>query len=176
VKDETEPSSATRDSASPLLAGLEPRRVRRSIDCPKRADLTWSDRWQADDLGLFSCWETGRELAAREPELAARATAGELVILPWKGGVDRAYRPSSAKSPKPVKSKKSKKPAKKYGAAQYLAMWQGLRGEDLDIEVGVDRRLICSRFAREVIFTWDSKLLAIEASEESDSQSDGKEA
>jgi len=58
--------------------------------------------------------------------------------LGWKGGVD----------------KKTKK-GEKYGTLKYLAQWQGLRGEDLNIDLSDEPELICSRTGVKVIYTAD---------------------
>ena len=110
--------------------------VRRSIAEPLRTGLTQEERWKREDGGLIACWERGREMALSEPALAAAAQAGELVPLPWKGGVEIA-----------LKSKK------KTGAYFYLAMWQGLRGHDLSIDTESQLSLTCARFGVTVTFT-----------------------
>ena len=115
----------------------------RSISEPIRKQLTWDERWDRDDKGLIACWERGRVMSKEVPPLASLAGNGELVILPWKGGVE-----------------KSLKNRKKFGALQYLAMWQGLRGENLDINLTIDVVVICSRTKMEVTFTHDLSKLA----------------
>jgi len=116
-------------------------RIELSIDSPIRATATWDQRWLGNDQGLIACWERGRETAVLDPGLGARAKAGQLVPLPWKGGVD------------PTGEKKSTKP--KYGTLNYLAMWQGLRGDDLDIDLGADAELTCTSTRVVVVFTTD---------------------
>ncbi len=74
----------------------------------------------------------------KEPELAKRAENGELPSMGWKGGVE----------------KKTKK-GDMYGTLYYLAQWQGLRGEDLDIDLSQEPELICSKTGMKVIFTGD---------------------
>ena len=69
------------------------------------------------------------------PELAKKAENGELPRLGWKGGVD-------------VKIND-----KKYGSIYYLAQWQGLRGNDLDIDASAEYTLTCSRTGSKVTFT-----------------------
>jgi hypothetical protein len=64
--------------------------------------------------------------------------AGELPVLGWKGGVSRSL-----------------KKLEKYGSLKYLAQWQGLRGEDLDVDLGQERALTCSRTKMVVTFTPD---------------------
>lgn len=102
------------------------RLVQRSREEPARAGATWEERWRGDDRGLVTCWEVGRALAAKQPELAERAKRGELPVLGWKGGVER------------------KLTVRKYGTRNYLAQWQGLRGNDLDIDLDHEYELTCA--------------------------------
>lgn len=104
-----------------------------------RAELSWNERWEGADGGLISAWERGREKATEDRELAQAARQGELVILPWKGGVERAT-----------------KQAKKFGSFLYLAMWQGLRGEPLDIELSEEVSITCTRTGMTITYTPDS--------------------
>ena len=60
-------------------------RIHRSHKEPKREGLSWDERWKGKDKGLITCWEVGRELREKEPELASRAEKGELPVLGWKG-------------------------------------------------------------------------------------------
>jgi len=92
-------------------------RIQRSHKEPKRKGLSWDERWKGEDKGLITCWEVGRELREKEPDLAIRAKNGELPVLGWKGGVE----------------KKTKK-GEKYGTLFYLAQWQGLRGNELPMQ------------------------------------------
>ena len=113
-------------------------RIHRSIDAPFRSGLNRDELWEGPDKGLIKCWEIGRQRAARFPELARRSLAGELPVLGWKGGVSRNL-----------------KKLEKYGSLKYLAQWQGLRGEDLDVDLGKERALACSRTGMVVTFTPD---------------------
>ncbi len=115
----------------------------RSIKEPLRKGLSWDERWKGDDKGLIICWEIGRELRAKEPELANKAENGELPVLGWKGGVEK----------KIIKGEK-------YGTFFYLAEWQGLRGEDLNINLSQEKELICSKTGMRVVFTGDQKKYA----------------
>ena len=56
---------------------------------PKREGLSWDELWKGSDIGLITCWEVGRELGKKDPELAERARNGELPVLIWKGGVEK---------------------------------------------------------------------------------------
>lgn len=49
------------------------------------------------------------------------------------------------------------KTGKKYGTLFYLAQWQGIRGEHLDIDLDLEHELVCSRTGVKVIFTGDLK-------------------
>jgi hypothetical protein len=110
--------------------------LRRSIDCPIREGLSWDELlWRGPDRGLICCWERGRQKRVEEPELAARADKGELVTLAWKGGVEE-------------KLKIEKKP----GTLKYLATWQGLRAEDLNLAFEDERVIVCTKTGQTVVF------------------------
>jgi hypothetical protein len=111
-------------------------RIHRSITEPIREGVTWDERWRAEDVGLIACWERGREKRLEDSRLAAQAAAGRLVVLPWKGGVEKAIEKRH-----------------KFGALFYLAMWQGLRGEDLNIDPTEETVLTCTATGMTVVFT-----------------------
>jgi hypothetical protein len=113
-------------------------RIHRSIAEPIRVGATWHERWSAEDNGLIACWERGREKRLEDPPLAAQAVGGQLVVLPWKGGVEKAT-----------------KKKQKFGTLFYLAMWQGLRGEDLNLDSAKEIALNCTATGVAVIFTAD---------------------
>ena len=112
--------------------------VKRTIDTPPRTGLTREDLWEGQDKGLIKCWEIGRDRATKFPELAQRCLAGELPVLGWKGGVNRSLKKNE-----------------KFGCLKYLAQWQGLRGEDLDIDLSRERTLTCTSTKMIVTFTPD---------------------
>jgi hypothetical protein len=87
---------------------------------------------------MIACWERGREKITEDPDLAERARNGELVVLPWKGGVHQ----------KTVLGRQ-------FGCLSYLAMWQGLRGQPLDINFDDEVTLKCSKTGMDVTFTPD---------------------
>ncbi len=113
-------------------------KIHRSFAEPIRKEAKWEERWNAEDDGLIACWERGREKRIEDPALAAQATDGQLVVLPWKGGVEKA-----------IKKKQ------KFGTLYYLAMWQGLRGEDLNIDTAEETVLTCAATGMAVVFTSD---------------------
>lgn len=113
-------------------------KLQRSINEPIRNVTEWDLRWNGDDKGLIVCWERGREMRLESPLLSEQAINGQLVVLPWKGGVERA-----------IKKKH------KFGTFNYLAMWQGLRNQDLDIDTAEELSLACSVTRMEVIFSSD---------------------
>lgn len=116
--------------------------VRRPIAEPLRSGLSWQEVWEADDKGLVQCWENGRRAAVLGLDAVEAARRGELPTLDWKGGI--------AGEPKMKK---------KYGSLCYLATWQGMREQDLCIDVSTEVSVICSRTGIKVVFTPDlSKL------------------
>jgi hypothetical protein len=124
------------DSArSPAEQPLE--HVRRSIHEPIREFSGMEHRWRGPDQGLIWCWERGRQIREENPELAQRAKLGELPVLGWRGGV----------------AKKLKAVDTKQGTLRYLAEWQGLRGEDLDIDTASEKVLICTVTGQAVSFS-----------------------
>ena len=120
--------------------------IHRSKYEPIRAGLTWEEEWRSTDKGLIISWERGREKASENPELAKKCIDNELPTLAWKGGLDR-----------PIKGEK-------FGSLFYLATWQGLRNEDLNIDIEQDITLVCSKTSVKVMFT--PHLLSIEASQD----------
>jgi len=113
-------------------------RLYRSYSEPKRTEISWEERWRGADRGLINCWEIGRELRIKKPDLAKLAEAGELPKLGWKGGID----------PKTMIKER-------IGTLHYLAQWQGLRGEDLNIDLAEEPILVCTRTGAQVTFTGD---------------------
>ena len=111
-------------------------RITRGIDASPVGSQTWAERWEGEDVGMIACWQRGREKAREDPILAALAAAGELVVLPWKGGVERAI-----------------KTGHKFGTLYYLAMWQGLRGDALEIELDQEVTLSCSKTGMKITYT-----------------------
>lgn len=112
--------------------------VYRSKSEPIRTGLSWDEIWCGSDIGLIQCWETGRIRAHQTPGLAEQAVAGELPVLGWKGGVSRTL-----------------KKLEKFGSLKYLAQWQGLRGEDLSIDLAEERTITCAKTGMIVTFTPD---------------------
>lgn len=111
-------------------------RLKRSIREPIREGLTWEETWRGPDSGLIWCWERGRQDRLQRPELAVRADRGELVPMAWKGGVEEKM-----------------KAEWKAGTLKYLATWQGLRDEDLDIARDGERIIVCTRTGQAVVFS-----------------------
>lgn len=112
--------------------------LKRPFESPTREEMSWEETWVGTDQGLIKCWERGREMRIEKPHLAKRADRGELVTLAWKGGVDKKL-----------------KAGWKYGTLYYLAMLQGLRGENLQIDTDQDIERVCTRTGMRVIYTGD---------------------
>lgn len=108
---------------------------------PMAAD--YAERMEGPDQGIVNAWLAGIAMR-RDTECAqqASALAGELPVLPYRGGVERKL-----------------KIKQKIGALHYLAMWQGLRGDDLDIDTETEPELICTKTGVLVLFTLDYKKL-----------------
>jgi len=117
--------------------------IERSVSEPIRAGLTWEETWNGVDQGFIHCWEIGRRRAVAEAQLAQACLEGQLPPLGWKGGVVKML----------------KKP-EKVGAFRYLAEWQGLRGEDLRIDLSQELSLACTATGMTVTFTSDLAKLA----------------
>jgi hypothetical protein len=109
---------------------------------PDRENLTWQQTWMQDDKGLIKNYEVGRNLAKKHPELSEKAKKGELPALGYKGGSDKQLKLKA-----------------KYGALNYLAQWQALRGEDLNINLESEVVKVCSKTGIEVTFTLDLEKL-----------------
>jgi len=114
-------------------------RIYRSVREPIRDNPSFEERWRGPDKGLIMCWEVGRKKGNDDPELAELAKRGELPLLYWKGGIEK----------KILKTEK-------YGTLNYLAEWQGLKGEDLDIDMSQEIEIVCSKTGMKVVFTGDS--------------------
>jgi hypothetical protein len=111
-------------------------RLYRSIKEPIRVGLSWEQMWRGPDNGLIWCWERGRQYRDEYPERTASAERGELVPDAWKGGVEKKL-----------------KIEVKQGTLRYLATWQGMRGEDLDIDLDSERVIVCSRTGQAVAYS-----------------------
>ncbi len=104
--------------------------------------LSYEERFGTITSGLVTSWEIGRKLATKDPELAAKACNRELPILSWRGGVEKRL-----------------KTGVKIGVFYYLAQWQGLREEDLSIDIEKDVTIVCSKTGVAVTFTSNNTLL-----------------
>lgn len=116
------------------------KRVYRDKSEPVRENVSWNEMWMGPDQGLIQCWEVGRRLAKQDSYLAECARKGELPVLGWKGGISG-----------------DPKFKTKFGTLSYLAEWQGLRGENLDIDLDSETTITCSRTNIEMTFTSDFK-------------------
>lgn len=145
------PVPKRRHAAGRLLPAerLPMTRIFRPVGEPLPAQVTWDERWEGEDQGLICCWVRGIEKAKEAPTLRDAALKGGLPPLAWKGGSDKAL-----------------KAGKRVGSLHYLATWQGLRGENLDIDTDVAVSLTCTRFQTKVTFTSDVQALALAPAEE----------
>ena len=109
---------------------------------PDRLNLTWKETWEQEDKGLIKNYETARLLSKKKPQLSEKAKNGEFPALNYKGGMD-------------VKLKTKTK----IGSLNYLAQWQALREEDLNIDLNKEVIKVCSKTGIEVTFTMDLEKL-----------------
>jgi hypothetical protein len=117
-------------------------RIFRNFSEPERENLTWEETWKREDKGLIKNYEVGRALGIKNPELVEKAKKGELPVLGYKGGVEKAL----------IKKEK-------IGALNYIAKWQALRGENLDIDLDKEIVLTCTKTDMIVTFTMDLEKL-----------------
>ena len=117
-------------------------RIFRNFAEPDRENLTWEETWKREDKGLIKNYEVGRALGIKNPELVEKAKNGELPVLGYKGGVEKAL----------IKKEK-------VGALNYIAKWQALRGENLDIDLDKEIVLTCTKTDMIVTFTMDLEKL-----------------
>lgn len=123
--------------------------IEQSIANPPAFENDFNRRLKGPDKGLINAWLAGISYAQSHPVLAERAKKGELPALPYKGGVEKVI-----------------KTRNKIGALHYLAMWQGMRGEDLRVDMNADTTLVCQRTGVPVTFTLDIKKLFAQAETE----------
>ena len=117
-------------------------RIFRNFSEPDRENLTWKETWEQEDKGLIKNYEVGKALGIKNPELVEKAKNGELPVLGYKGGVEKAL----------IKKEK-------IGALNYIAKWQALRGENLDIDLDKEIVLTCTKTDMVVTFTMDLEKL-----------------
>lgn len=120
--------------------------VTHSAHNPPPISEVYAVRIEGPDKGLINAWITGLAKRGDAPELAAKATAGELPVLPFRGGVEAA-----------IKTKT------KVGHLLYVAMWQGLRGEDLQVDTDIELSMTCTRTGVPVLYTMDFEKLRTSA-------------
>lgn len=117
-------------------------KIYQSINTPIIFENDYDVRINGADRGVINAWMVGRDLARRDLGLVDRVRAGELPPLVFKGGVEKKVKGS------------------KVGSLWYLAEWQGLRGDGLDIDVDDDIEMVCARTGVKVLFTLDFDKLA----------------
>lgn len=120
--------------------------IEQSILNPPPFENDFTRRLKGSDKGLINAWLAGISYAKAHPALAERAKKGELPALPYKGGVEKVI-----------------KTRNKIGALHYLAMWQGMRGEDLKLDMDLEPTVVCQRTGVPVTFTLDIKKLFAQA-------------
>lgn len=120
--------------------------VTHSAQDPPSISSDYAVRMEGPDQGIINAWVTGLAKRTNAPDVAAKTAAGELPILPFRGGVEAAIKAKS-----------------KVGHLLYVAMWQGLRGEDLDIDADSEISMTCTRTGVRVLYTMDYEKLRTSA-------------
>jgi hypothetical protein len=87
---------------------------------------TYAERWEGPDGGLIAAWRQGLLMRDPRPDWARSASRDELPELPWRGGGSEVIK------------------GKRQGTWLYLAMWQGLRSEALDVDTSQPLELRCT--------------------------------
>lgn len=113
-------------------------KISASFADPPSFEPDYCVRVEGRDKGIINAWLAGIDMARQRPELRTQALSDALPVLPYRGGVEKKL-----------------KVKQKIGSLLYLAMWQGLRGDDLDIDMDSEPVRVCSRHGVRVIFTLD---------------------
>ena len=120
--------------------------IKAFISDKPRLEPDFHKRWEGPDKGLICAWLKGVEKSATDPAMADQALNGELPVTAFRGGIL-----------KPIKDIKTIKT----GSLHYLAYWQGLRGDDLCIDLATEPIMTCSRTGVSFQYTRDTdRLLA----------------
>lgn len=120
-----------------------------AINPPVLGD-SWEERQEGPDAGLISAWLAGRDQREWWQDTVAAIKRNELPVLPFKGGIPEKD---------DDEEEAVKKQGKKLGSLHYIAMMQGLLGEDLYLETSKDIVRVCSKTGVQVIFTCDTARL-----------------
>ena len=115
-------------------------RVAENIATPIRTGLSFEQLFRQEDKGLIKAWEIGRVRATKNPDEGTRAKQGQLLPLIYQGGFAKKLKETN-----------------KMGTMHYLAMWQGLRGENLDLDTELRVTLTCTKFQIVVTYSFDPK-------------------
>ena len=110
-------------------------------------------RWKQEDNGLITSWEVGRIFRKDRPKLDEFTEQGILVRLGWKGGVVETEKDQETGIYIIKEEFLPTIQSERFGTLHYLAQWQGLRGNDLDIDTSKATELVCSKTGIKVIFT-----------------------
>ena len=127
-----------------------------NIDVPIRNGLTPNELWKQSDKGIIKAWELGREWAKLYPKMSSDAKSGYLIELKRKTG----YRAGDEENYVSLFKGGFNKPQKesfRYGTLHYYAMWIGLRGDNLTINLDDEYPLTCKKTNMKVLYTYEAK-------------------
>lgn len=130
-----------------------------AIETPIRKNKNPNKLWREEDKGIIKAWELGREWAVLYPEKSLSAKHGILLELKRKQGesLDDNTKTKHVRLFKGGFDERLKSEPYKYGSLHYYAMWLGLRGDDLTIDLEKEYPLVCSKTKMGVVYTLDSK-------------------
>jgi len=127
-----------------------------AIETPIRINTNPNELWRQEDKGIIKAWELGREWSVSYPVMSISAKKGILLELKRETGDTINGKPSYVRLFKGGFDKKQKE-IFRFGSLHYYAMWLGLRGDDLDIDLEKEYPLVCSKTNMGVVYTLDSQ-------------------
>lgn len=126
-------------------------RIHERFASPPPFQNDFDARINGPDRGVINAWLAGIAKRTEWPAVARQAEAGELPVLPYRGGIA-----------KPLKN-----PITKLGSLLYVAMWHGLRGDDLMLDTDHEPSMTCTRTGVRFVYTLNTaRLLAISPEED----------
>ena len=122
------------------------------IDTPIREDLSSEDLWHKEDKGIIKAWELGREWSVLYPHMRTAAKEGVLLELKRQDGETKDGKPNYIRMFKGGFDAVQKETFR-YGSLHYYAMWLGLRGNDLSIDLENEYPFVCTKTKMGVVYT-----------------------
>lgn len=126
-------------------------RIHERFASPPPFQNDFDARINGPDRGVINAWLAGIAKRTEWPAVARQAEGGELPVLPYRGGI----------------AKQLKNPTTKLGSLLYVAMWHGLRGDDLMLDTDAEPSMTCTKTGVRFVYTLNTaRLLAISPEED----------